>query len=89
LLAEGVIRGVAEKVVNAFLPYASLHSVDDGSHAPVKFARHIDHKRIFIDHRQCRGMTVHNMLQIDQRLRKRTTRPKARSRYSALECSGD
>jgi hypothetical protein len=50
LLAEGVIRGVAEKVVHSFLPYASLHSVDDGGHASVKFARHIDRSRIFIHH---------------------------------------
>jgi hypothetical protein len=50
LLAEGVIRGVAKKVVDSFLPYASLHSVDDGGHASVKFARHIDRKRVFILH---------------------------------------
>ena len=50
LLAKGVIRGVAEKVVYSRLPYASLHSFDDGGHASVKFAGYVDRKWIFIHH---------------------------------------
>jgi hypothetical protein len=65
LLTEGVIRGVAEKVVHAFLPYASLHSVDDGGHAPVKFAGHVDRERIFI-HDSSVGRTIHNILRMGQ-----------------------
>jgi len=62
LLAESVIRGVIEKVVHSFLPYASLHGVDNDGHASVKFARHINRMRIFIQHSRNRGMTAHNML---------------------------
>src|SRR6266516_4823781 len=65
-LAEGVIRGVAEKVVHSFLPYPSLHGVDDGGHASVKFARHMDRKWLVIHHGGVIGMTIHNMLQSRQ-----------------------
>jgi hypothetical protein len=68
LLAEGVIRGVAEQVVHSLLPYASLHSFDDGGHASVKFARHIDRKRIFIRQGH-RGTTIHDMLKGRELLR--------------------
>ncbi len=50
LLSKGVVRGIAEKLVHSLLPYASLYSVDDGGHASVKFARHINRKRIFFHH---------------------------------------
>src|SRR5689334_13085716 len=62
LLAEGVIRGVAEKVVDSFLPYGGLHSVDDDGHASVKFARHVDRERILSRRSWRRRMTSHNML---------------------------
>jgi len=61
LLAERVIRGIAEKVVHTFLPDAGLHSIDDGGHASVKFARHIDRERFFFRHGS-RGVTAHNIL---------------------------
>jgi len=61
LLAERVIRGISEKVVHTFLPDARLHSIDDGSHASVKFARHIDRKR-FLFHHGSRSATAHNIL---------------------------
>jgi hypothetical protein len=60
LLAEGIIRGIPEKVMHSFLPYANLHGVDDGGHASVKFARHIDRVRFFFYHGS-RSMTVHNI----------------------------
>jgi hypothetical protein len=61
LLAKGVIRNVAEQVAHSFLPYPSLDSFDDGGHASVKFARHIDRKRTLIRQRR-RGMAIHNVL---------------------------
>ena len=59
-LAERVIRGISQKVMHALLPYANLDSIDDGGHAPVELARHIDRKRISFDHGS-RRLTIHEI----------------------------